>query len=125
MDDLLNLEREGWMALSSGLDKAYAFYAEVLAEDAMMIFPGDLVIIGEKAILNSLGTQPWDSFSIDEVSQLALTNDASALVYKVTAKRKDSQPYIARITSVYVQRDQKWQLILHQQTPISSGYAQQ
>ena len=43
LDDLCALEDEGWRALSTGGDPA-AFHSEVLAGEAVVLFPGGLVL---------------------------------------------------------------------------------
>ena len=35
------------------------FYASILREDAVMLFPGGMRIDGREHILQSLGSQPW------------------------------------------------------------------
>jgi hypothetical protein len=45
-----------------------------------------------------------------------LTDDAVALNYQASARRAGAEPYTALATSVYVRRNERWQLALHQQT---------
>jgi ketosteroid isomerase-like protein len=117
MDELIELERQGWRALSSQGDAGHKFYASVLREDAVMLFPGGMRIDGRENILASLSSQPWESFEIESPRAVSLTQDAVVLVYRVTARRKGSPPYIALISSTYVQ-DRDWKLVVHQQTPV-------
>jgi len=42
-DDLLDLERAAWDALSADGNAAAAFYGEVLASKVLMLLPGGLV----------------------------------------------------------------------------------
>lgn len=116
MQQLIDLEEQGWRALSTQGDAAKTFYADVLREDAVMLFPGGMRIVGRERILQSLGSQPWESFRIEEPNVLPLTADAATLVYKVTAQRAGSKPYVALVSSTYV-RERSWQLVVHQQTP--------
>jgi ketosteroid isomerase-like protein len=117
MDELIELERQGWRALSSQGDAGQKFYASVLREDAVMLFPGGMRIDGRENILASLSSQPWESFEIESPRVVSLTHKAVVLVYRVTARRKGSPPYIALISSTYVQ-DRDWKLVVHQQTPV-------
>ena len=116
MHEIVELEERGWRALATEGNAGRTFYASVLREDAVMLLPGGLFIQGREPILESLGVQPWESFRIEGAQVLRLTDGAATLVYKVTAQRKGSPPYIARISSTYV-REQDWKLVVHQQTP--------
>lgn len=116
MHELIELEERGWRALSSAGNAGKTFYASVLREDAVMLFPGGMRIAGRERILESLGTQPWDSFHIENPTVISLATNAATLVYTVKAQRKGSEPYVALISSTYV-HDRTWQLVVHQQTP--------
>ncbi|MGH8771981.1 MAG: nuclear transport factor 2 family protein [Burkholderiales bacterium] len=116
MQELIELEKQGWCALSMEGDDGRKFYASVLRDDAVMLFPGGMRIEGRDRILQSLGSQPWESFRIEDAHVIALTSNAATLVYKATAKRKGGAQYVALISSTYV-RDRTWQLVVHQQTP--------
>jgi hypothetical protein len=64
--------------------------------------------------------QPWSSYRVGQSRTIQLTSDAATLVYRVTARR-DGQPELAGLlTSVYVERADRWRLVLHQQTPMST-----
>jgi hypothetical protein len=119
MHELIDLEEQGWRALSAAGDAGRAFYASVLREDAVMLFPGGMRIEGRASILESLGTPPWESFSIERPQVIQLATNATALIYKVTAQRKGSPPYVALVSSTYA-RAETWQLVLHQQTSAQS-----
>ncbi len=118
MQDLIELEEQGWQALSSEGEASKKFYSSVLRDDAIMLFPGGMLVDGKEKILGSLDTQPWKSFQIEELQVISLSENAAVLVYKVTAQREGSDPYVALITSTYVLSDGRWKLVLHQQTPV-------
>jgi hypothetical protein len=82
-----------------------------------MLFPSGMLIDGKEKILESLAAQPWKSFQIEEPQVVSLSENAGVLVYRVTARREGSDPYVARISSTYVLNDGTWKLVLHQQTP--------
>lgn len=117
MNELIELEERGWKALSTEGDAGKTFYASVLRDDAVMLFPGGIFIDGRESILQSLGAQPWETFQIESPKVVSLTADAATLVYRVTACREGSQPYVAQVSSTYV-RDSGWRLVVHQQTPV-------
>ncbi len=116
MDELLELEWQGWEALSTEGDAGKRFYGSILRDDAVMLFPGGMRIVGRECILQSLGSQSWESFHIEDAHVIALAANVGTLAYKVMAQRKEERPYVALISSTYV-RDQTWKLVIHQQTP--------
>jgi hypothetical protein len=83
-----------------------------------MVFPGGMLLKGKEEILKSIGAQPWKTFRFEDTQTISLAGNAGAAVYKVTARRKGSATYIALISSLYVLRDERWKLALHQQTPV-------
>lgn len=115
---LIELEEQGWQALSSAGDAGQRFYDSILREDAVMVFPGGLRLSDKQDILASLAAQPWQSFQIEDAQTLDLTENAGVVVYKVTARRAGSAPYAALISSTYVHEDGAWRLALHHQTPV-------
>lgn len=115
--DLIDFEHRGWEALSSSPEQAKAFYSSVLADDAQMLFPGEMRLVGKQQILEMMGGSPWQSFQISEPRQTALSDTGQVVTYKVFAQRAGADPYRALISSVYALRGGSWQLVLHQQTP--------
>ncbi|WP_397443288.1 MULTISPECIES: DUF4440 domain-containing protein [unclassified Phormidium] len=93
-------------------------YNSVLRDDAVMLFPGGMIIEGKEKILQSLAAQPWKSFQIEEPRVISLSERAEVLVYRVTARREGSEPYVALINSTYTLSGGVWELVLHQQTPV-------
>ncbi len=118
MPDLINLEHQGWKALSSAPDEALKFYSNILAEDAEMIFPGGIRLIGREQILATMGGPPWQSFEISEERLAVLSDTAGAVTYKVIARREGAEPYQALICSTYALHAGEWRLVIHQQTPV-------
>ena len=118
MQDLIELEKQGWQALSSERETSKKFYRSILHDDAIMLFPGGTLIDGKEKILESLAAQPWKSFQIEEPQVISLAENAGVLVYRVTAHREGSEPYVALISSTYRLIDAEWKLVLHQQTPV-------
>ncbi len=118
MQDLIELEKQGWQALSSGSEASERFYGAILRDDAVMLFPGGMRIEGKEQILASFAAQPWASFQIDAPKVIALSEHAGVVVYGVSAQREGSEPYKALISSTYVRSNGGWKLVLHQQTPV-------
>ncbi len=118
MQDLIELEKQGWHALSSEPEVSKEFYRSILRDDAIMLFPGGTLIDGKEKILASLAAQPCRSFQIEEPQVLSLAENTGVLIYRVYACREGSDPYIALISSTYVLIDNAWKLVFHQQTPV-------
>ena len=82
MDELFKLEEESWKTLSSPEEgAARRFYDEHLADDAVMAFPGGMLISGKESILGSFGAQPWKSFQFAEQRVLTLSENAGVVMY--------------------------------------------
>ena len=115
IDRLLELEEQGWQALSSA--EPFKFCDEWLADDAVVIVPG--MIIDRATFLEAVAHEkPWASHRIEEPRVVQLTDDSAALVYRVRAQRESQPEFAGLLTSVYVNRAGQWQLALHQQTPM-------
>jgi hypothetical protein len=116
-DSLLELEERGWQALSS--PDPVAFCEEWLADEALIIVPG-MVIDRETFLRAVTHEQPWAGHQIEDPQTVWLADDSAALVYRVRAQRDGQPEFAGLLTSVYVKRDGRWRLLLHQQTPIPS-----
>lgn len=116
-DDPLSLEHHGWDALSTSPERAKEFYGSVLADNAQMLFPGEMRLFGKDQILEMMGGPPWGSFKISEEQLINLSDTVKAVTYKVVAEREGSGAYRALICSTYAFRNGEWKLVLHQQTP--------
>lgn len=115
--ELIDLEERGWQALSTDPRTAAEFYESVLDHDVVMLLPGGMRLDDRATVVGSMGGPPWTSYRIEEPRVQELTDDTAAVTYGVVARRADSPPYSALISSLYVRRDDGWKLALHQQTP--------
>lgn len=115
--ELIDLERRGWEALSTSGEAATAFYEAALAHQVLMLFPGGFIIDDRDAVVASMGGPPWDSFEISDVRVLPLSDAASVVAYRATAVR-EGREYTALFNSTYVRYGGEWKLALHQQTPV-------
>jgi hypothetical protein len=115
-DELGDLERRGWDALSSTGEAARAFYERVLDEQVAMLLPGGLVLDDRAAIVEAMSGQPWSCYALDDLRSWRLQTDTAVVTYSVVAER-DGQAYSALMSSVYVRREDEWKLAFHQQTP--------
>jgi hypothetical protein len=115
--EVLELERAGWAALSTGGEAAAGFYREVLSDEPRFVLPGGLVLDDREAIVRSMGGPPWDHHALRDEQLVPLGAGAVAVVYRAEAER-GGQRYEALITSTYVRSDGPWRLAIHQQTPV-------
>ena len=46
MHAILELETQGWQALSTAVDAGRKFHVSILRDDATMLFPGSMIIAG-------------------------------------------------------------------------------
>ena len=111
---LIDVERAGWEALSSGRGGAY--YREHLTEDALMAFSFG-VMTRDEAIAGMESAPPWASYEIKDPRVVELTEDSGVVVYAVEARRDGQEPYSAVVSSTFVRQDGAWKLAFHQQTP--------
>jgi hypothetical protein len=117
VDELLELEREGWRALSTDGVAAAAHYERILADDVLVMLPGGLVIDDRERVVDSMSGDPWESFELSGERVLPLDADAAVVAYQATARRADAT-YIGLFNSTYIRDGDSWRLALHQQTPI-------
>ena len=101
-DDLLELERDAWRALSTDGETAARHYAQLLAEDVLMLLPGGLVIDDRKRSSTPCGAS-WDGFELTDERVLELDDRTAVVAYRATAtdptrttKRCSTAPTCAR-----------------------------
>ena len=113
--ELQDLEHEGWEALCG--PGGAGFYETVMAPDGVMVFPG-MVMDRATSLETMRSVTPWSRFELRDISVVA-DGDVGLVTYLATATRGDEPAYEATMSSVYVRRDGKWRLLLHQQSPRS------
>jgi hypothetical protein len=116
-EDLIELERSGWSALSSDGDAAARFYEEVLAPDVLFLFPGGMVIDSRAAAIDSMRGVAWDRFELVDERVIRLSDDCAAVAYRAKAAR-GGVDYHALCTSTYTRVSGRWLLAVHQHTPV-------
>lgn len=112
MDDLERLEHRFWKAAGDP-----EFYRRHFADDGLCVF-GFGVLDRDATVASMTEAQPWTDLRMQDVRTIRLGPGAAALTYDAQAARGDVG-YRAMVSSTYVHRDGRWQLILHQQTPRS------
>jgi hypothetical protein len=115
-DDVLELERRGWKALSTP-GAAGGFYGRVLADDVRFLLPGGVLVDDRQAIVESMAGPPWSSYELSSERVHHLGDGSRAVTYRGAAIR-DGVGYEALFSSTYVATPDGWRLVLHQQTPV-------
>ena len=115
-NELLEIEHAGLHALSNA-GTAEPFYAEVLAKDVLMLFPGGMVIYDREQVIHSMRDATWDSFEVSDERVFRLSDDTAVVAYEAVATRGGDE-YRALFNSTYVREGGAWKLALHQQTPV-------
>ena len=88
----------------------------ILAEEATVVVPGATMDKAQTVEAMRQG-QGWDGFSFDNPRRLEPSAGCAGLVYLFSGRRGGST-YRAVLTSLYVERNGRWRLIFHQQTPL-------
>ena len=76
----LELERAAWQALATE-GAAAGFFAEVLADDVLILMPGGMVIDDRDAVVASMGGPPWSSFELSDERIVSPTDDCTVVAY--------------------------------------------
>ena len=116
VDDPVDLEQQGWTALSTDGQAARAFYDRVLDRKPVMFLPGGQTMDDRDAIIESMSGLSWSSYELEDLQSLRPIPDVAVVIYAVVAHR-DAQRYTALLSSMYVRRQDGWKLAFHQQTP--------
>ncbi len=117
-DELLELERAGWEALTTSGEAATRFYADHLARDVLMLLPGGMVIDDRDRVIESMGGAPWTSYELSDERVLELGAGGVVVAYRATARRNEAV-YTAIFSSTYMREEEgDWKLVVHQQTPV-------
>lgn len=118
MEEIVDLEKQGWKALSSSQESAKNFYGDVLMDGAVMIFSGGMRLQGKEKILASFSSQPWDDYHLEDIEHKTFSNEVALLTYSVSARREEGETYQALIGSLYILRKGQWKLAFHQQSTL-------
>lgn len=110
-EELMKVEREFW---TGGVD----VYRRGLTDDAVMVFPPPVGQLTRQEVLDAIDGAPrWVELDVSSVQSRELRPGCRLLCYRASARRDDETRYVALASSVYVERDGKWKMAFHQQTP--------
>ena len=111
---LFDLERSGWDALSA--PNGAAFFADLMTDDAVMVFPGT-VMTKRESLAAMASARPWASYRLLDMRVLRVGTGGRLVLYHAIAKRAAGAEYDALMASIYVRRSDGWKMVFHQQTP--------
>lgn len=119
-EEFLALEREGWNGLSSSRGAGY--YRGHRSEDALMAFPFG-VVDRTQAIDAIASAQPWSRHEITSPRVVRFGEDATVVVYSVSAQREGEPTFNAVVSSTFVCRGSDWQLASTSSRPLTDRKA--
>lgn len=115
--EIIQLEKQGWKALTTDSDSARDFFGKVLHQDAVLLRPGDKRICDVDDIVQSITKKPWKGFTIENERAIALSDKVAVFIYWLNAERQSGEVYRALVSSTYVEEDGELKMIVNQHTP--------
>jgi len=117
LDELLELEHDGWKALCGGT--AAQFYGDVMAADGVMVLANGAVMTRAEVTEALAQAPPWQRYEITDALLIDVGTDTAALVYTGKGWRAGAdEPFVGAMSSVYHRTDTGWRLALYQQTQV-------
>lgn len=114
--DLLSIERELW---TGGADA----YHRNLDDDCLVAFTEMAGVWTREQVAGSVEeAERWRDLEMEVEGFLRPQPDLALLTYRARALRgegDDAERYHALVTSGYVDRDGRWKMVFHQQTPLA------
>jgi hypothetical protein len=95
------------------------FWDEHFAEDGVVALPFGLMDKSE-TVAAMEQAPPWEGVRMDDLRVVPISETALLLAYRATGARPGADDYVAVVGSTYVRREGSWQLLFHQQSPVSS-----
>lgn len=117
MAHLLQLEKGFWDA--AGTDGL--FYDQHMSEKSTMILPFAAGRMNKEETLTTVRQAgKWSGYAFDNPELIEINDVCVILTYTTSANRDKGVKYTAHISSVYTQENDKWKILVHQQTPFES-----
>lgn len=111
-DELVALEERFWLEGGGNPD----LWRSHFADDGVVALPFGIMDKNQTIEAIAHG-KPWARVDMDDLRVVPVTGTSVIVAYEATAARvDDDEDYLAVIGSVYVQRDDSWQLLFHQQS---------
>lgn len=88
----------------------------------MMVLANGMTLDRDGVVTSLRDAPPWARFALEDLAWIDAGPGAVVLRYTGRAWRDaDADPFVAAMSSLYVQVDDRWRLALYQQTPVSPG----
>lgn len=111
-DELVALEERFW--LEGGGNPG--FWRSHFAEDGVVALPFGIMDKNQTMEAMARG-KPWARIDMADLRVVPVTGTSVLVAYEATAARvDDDEDYRAVVGSLYVRRDDSWQLLFHQQS---------
>lgn len=115
-EQILNIEKGFW---EQGTPE---FFQKHFSENGAAIFEPMGVINKADSIEMASDAKPFQDVTMQDIYTQQLTPDVIAISYHGEGRRDgDKEPYQGRLTSIYVKKDDEWQLALTVHQPWKSG----
>ena len=116
MDELVELEHQGWASLCNGTGAT--FYGQLMSANAVMVLAHGWVLNREAVMASLNDAPPWQSYAISGERLIEVDEHTAALVYEARASRGDDDQFHALMSTVYTRSQGQWRIVLYQQTPV-------
>lgn len=115
-EDIIRLERRLWDEANSP-----EAYRQLMTEDQISVIEPMGVVPKAKALEMAVRAPQWRDVEMTDVEVRELAPNCVVLTYRGAARRGDGgDRYRARISSVYVHRQGRWQLGFTQHQPLAA-----
>lgn len=110
--DLWAIESDFWLG---GVES----YERRVAPEAVLMLPGPKATLTRSQTIEVIRNSPrWNEIAFESTQTIRPTLNVALLAYEAIGHCDGAQrAYRARCSSLYVEREGRWELILHQQTP--------
>lgn len=99
-----------------------AHYHASIDDNCLMVVPSPPYITTGAAAADAVAKTPrWDQVAFSEQRVARPQDGLIVIAYRIMAEKPGAEPYDARCTSVYLERDGKWTVVEHQQSPVLAG----
>ncbi len=111
--DLVEMERSFWDAAGDG-----GYYERNMASDGRCLLPTG--ILDRDATVAAIAeSEPWADYELEDLVVHEIGLEGAVVGYRATASRGDDEPYRALVSTTYRRDGDRWELVVHQQTPLT------
>ncbi|GAA4745515.1 hypothetical protein GCM10023264_08640 [Sphingomonas daechungensis] len=97
-------------------------FLEHVDKECLLAFPqmGEMhgVFAREHVAATAMNANRWRDLRLSGRHLLRVDDDVAIISYRADVTRADDQPYLALVSSAYVQTSDGWNLAFHQHSPV-------